>query len=47
MHGYLLGKSNTVTFNVETLFKRTDAFIDSCLYNPTIKAIEIMSNTGG
>jgi len=47
MHGYLLGKSNTATFNIETLLKRTDAFIDSCLDNPTAKAIEIMSKSGG
>lgn len=47
MHGYLLGKSNSVTFNIETLLKRTDGFIDSCLDNPTAKAIDIMSKTAG
>lgn len=42
LHGYLLGKSNSVKFNVETLLKRTDSFIDSCLDNPSAKAIDIM-----
>jgi hypothetical protein len=42
LHGYLLGKSNSVQFNVETLLKRTDNFINSCLDNPTAKAIDIM-----
>ncbi|WP_429813725.1 HdeA/HdeB family chaperone [Ensifer sp. B1-9] len=46
MHGYLLGKSNSVTFNIETLLKRTDGFIDSCLDNPTAKAIDILAKSG-
>jgi hypothetical protein len=46
MHGYLLGRSNTVKFNVETLLKHTDKFIDSCLDNPTAKALEIMTKAG-
>jgi len=45
MHGYLLGKSNTVNFNVETLLKHTDKFIDSCLDNPTAKALDIMTKS--
>jgi len=47
MHGYLLGKSNTAKFNIETLLKRTDAFVDSCLDNPSAKAIDIMAKTSG
>ncbi|MGD9837920.1 MAG: HdeA/HdeB family chaperone [Afipia sp.] len=47
MHGYLLGKSNSVKFNVEKLLKHTDSFIDSCLDNPGAKAIDIMMKTGG
>jgi hypothetical protein len=43
MHGYLLGKSNTVKFNVETLLKHTDRFIDSCLDSPNAKALDIMA----
>lgn len=47
MHGYLLGKSNSVKFNIETLLKHTDSFIDACLDNPNAKAIDIMAKTGG
>jgi hypothetical protein len=47
MHGYLLGKSNSVKFNVEKLLKHTDNFIDSCLDNPGAKAIDILTKTGG
>lgn len=47
MQGYLVGKSNSTKFNIEALLKRTDAFIDSCLDNPTAKAIDIMAKSGG
>lgn len=47
MHGYLLGKSNSMKFNVDALLKHTDKFLDSCLDNPTAKAIDIMMKTGG
>jgi hypothetical protein len=47
MHGYLLGKSNSVKFNVEKILKHTDSFIDSCLDNPGAKALDIMMKTGG
>jgi HdeA/HdeB family len=47
MHGYFLGKSNSVKFNVEKLLKHTDNFIDSCLDNPGAKAIDVMTKTGG
>jgi len=47
MQGYLLGKANSTKFNVEALLKRTDGFIDSCLDNPTAKAIDIMTKVGG
>jgi HdeA/HdeB family len=42
LHGYLLGKSGDSKFNVETLEKQTDAFIDECLDNPQAKAEEVM-----
>ena len=42
LHGYLLGKSGSSEFNVETLTKQTDAFIDRCLDDPTAKAEEVM-----
>lgn len=47
MHGYLLGKSSSVKFNIEKLLKHTDSFIDACLDNPNAKAIDIMAKTGG
>lgn len=42
LHGYLLGKSGSSEFSIETLTKQTDAFIDKCLDNPTAKAEDIM-----
>ena len=42
LHGFLLGKSGSSTFNVETLSKQTDAFIDSCLNSPNDKAMDTM-----
>jgi hypothetical protein len=47
MHGYLLAKSKSTKFNIETLLKRTDSFIDSCLDNPSAKAIDVMTKAGG
>lgn len=46
LHGYLLGKSSSMKFNVEALLKRTDKFIDSCLDNPSARAIDIMTKMG-
>jgi len=42
LHGFLLGKSRSSKFNVETLHKQTDAFIDLCLNNPNANAMEMM-----
>lgn len=42
-HGYFLGKQGKTTFNTETLMNRTDQFIDYCLDNPTVKALESMA----
>lgn len=42
LHGYLLGKSGGSEFNIETLAKQTDAFIDRCLDNPSEKAEDVM-----
>lgn len=44
VHGYLLGKSNGTKFNIDTLQKQTDAFIDHCLDNPKDNAMETMIN---
>lgn len=38
LHGYLLGKSGASKFNVATLEKQTDSFIEYCLDNPAAKA---------
>lgn len=43
LHGFILGKTGGSGFNVETLRKQTDAFIERCLDNPGLKAIEAMS----
>lgn len=42
-HGYFLGKQGKTTFNTETLTGRTDQFIDHCLDNPTMKALDSMA----
>jgi HdeA/HdeB family len=40
VHGYLLGKANATTFNVEMLQQQTQAFINRCLDNPNEKALD-------
>jgi HdeA/HdeB family protein len=42
LHGFLLGKSGATKFNLETLKKQTDAFLDRCLENPHDKAVDVM-----
>jgi hypothetical protein len=42
LHGYLLGKSNTSTFNAQRLQQQTDAFVERCLDNPQGKAEDVM-----
>jgi hypothetical protein len=43
LHGYLLGKTSQSAFNVETLQKQTDTFLDRCLSNPNEMAVEAMA----
>ena len=43
IHGIFLGKSGSTKFNLETLLKQTDAFIERCLDNPTEKAMDAMT----
>ena len=43
LHGFLLGKSGRVQFNLDDLHKQTDAFIEHCLNNPTEKAVDAMT----
>jgi len=47
LHGYLLGKSGSSKFNIETLEKQTDAFIERCLDNPQEKAQDAMLKVKG
>jgi hypothetical protein len=42
LHGFFLGRSGSVQFNLDDLQKQTDAFIDRCLDNPNEKALEAM-----
>ena len=42
LHGFLLGKSGTTKFNLETLKKQTDGFLDRCLESPHDKAVDVM-----
>jgi hypothetical protein len=43
LHGYLLGKTGTSTFDVDALHKRTNDFIEHCLDNPNEKAVDAMA----
>ena len=43
LHGYMLGKSNTSSFNLDVLERQTDGFIERCLNNPNEKAVDAMA----
>jgi hypothetical protein len=43
LHGFLLGKGGGSKFNLETLKKQTDAFLERCLENPHDKAVDAMT----
>jgi hypothetical protein len=43
LHGYLVGKSGSSKFNIDTLKKQSDLFIEHCLDNPGEKAVDAMS----
>ncbi|HXZ22107.1 MAG TPA: HdeA/HdeB family chaperone [Pseudolabrys sp.] len=47
LHGFLLGKSGSSTFKVETLAKQTDEFIDRCIDTPQEKAVNVMMRVKG
>ncbi len=47
LHGFLLGKSGSSTFDRAALHKQTRDFIDQCLDNPGEKAIDVMSKLKG
>jgi hypothetical protein len=40
LHGYFLGKKNATSFDRDLLSKVTDDFMDYCLDNPNVKALE-------
>lgn len=42
LHGFLLGKSGSSKFNLDTLKKQTDAFLERCLDTPHDKAVDTM-----
>ena len=44
LHGFIIGKSGDSKFNVETMRKQTDAFIERCLENPGMKAFDAMND---
>jgi HdeA/HdeB family len=47
LHGFLLGKSGSSSFKVETLAKQTDEFIDRCIDTPQEKAVNVMMKIKG
>ena len=40
LHGFLLGKSGSSKFNVDTVRQQADDFIERCLDNPGEKAVD-------
>jgi len=47
LHGFLLGKSGSSKFNLDSLRKQSEAFIDHCLDNPNEKAVDAMQKVKG
>ena len=43
LHGFLLGKSGSQNFNLDTLHKQTESFVEHCLSNPDGKAVDSMT----
>lgn len=44
MHGYLLSEKETTSFSTEALAGASEEFVESCLDNPTAKALETLRN---
>jgi len=44
LHGFLLGKSGTTKFNLNTLRAQTDQFVETCLDKSSVRAIDVMSS---
>ena len=47
LHGFLLGKSGSSTFDRAVLQRQTKDFIDQCLDNPGKKAVDVMARVKG
>lgn len=47
LHGFLLGKSGKSNFNIDTLRKQSDQFIEACLEKPGDRAINVMATVKG
>jgi len=47
LHGFLLGKSGTSTFDLDVLHKQTNDFIERCLDNPGERALDVMAKIKG
>ena len=43
LHGFLLGKSGSQSFNLDALHKQTESFVEHCLSNPDGKAVDSMT----
>ena len=47
LHGFLLGRSGSSSFNTDLLHKQTSAFIEYCLDHPGEKAVDAMARIKG
>jgi hypothetical protein len=47
LHGFLLGKSGQTSFDLEKLYKESDAFIERCLDSPAEPAVQAMIKAKG
>ena len=43
LHAFLLGKSGSSKFNLDTVSKQTDDFVEYCLSRPDEKAVDAMT----
>jgi len=47
LHGFLIGKSGSATFDRAALHRQTKKFIERCLDNPREKAVDVMAKVKG
>ena len=47
LHGFLLGRSGSSSFDTDLLHKQTGAFIEYCLDHPGEKAVDAMARIKG